>query len=304
MNILSFINENLKNKSVKLNTDLNKKDIKNIQVKKSNFDYVEYFKSIFYPFGNLNKTTKIVLLFLQLLFIGLWLEFNKSELIPAPSDIFKTLIMFLSTESFYDDFITTFIFVMKGMGYAMIITMIATYLRPIAFFTPFVDFITKCRYLTFSTVLIIFTMAVKGGNVSDLKMILLLFGTVPFFVNSFVQETAIGQGTPEYHLNKAYVNKMNKWEALWEIIIVGKLDRLFLVVKANFAIAWSVITTVEANAMSEGGIGTMISKSNKHLLIAELMAIALLVLLLGILFDYTYGLIRYAIFAYTRNKRK
>jgi NitT/TauT family transport system permease protein len=261
-------------------------------------------KDIFFPFGKINKTTKSILLVSQLFLIGILMQIFHSELIPAPLDILKTIFGFLSSSSFYDDFFATFMFVMKGMGYAMFLTMLFTYIRPIAFFTPFVDFVSKCRYITFSTVIILFTMMVKGGNLSDLKMLLLLFGAVPFFVNSFVEETAIGQGTPEYHLDKAYVNKLNKWEALWEVIIVGKLDRLFLVVRANFAIAWAIVTTVESNAMNEGGIGTMISKSNKHMLVGELMAIALLVLLLGVFFDYIYGVLRWSLFAYTRNNKQ
>ena len=261
-------------------------------------------EAVFYPFGKINKETKVVLLTIQLLALVILMQLFHGTLIPSPLDILKTFWGFISSQSFLDDFLATFMFVMRGMFYAMIITMVLTYAYPIAFFTPFVNFITKCRYLTFSTVLIMFTMFVQGGNLSDLKMILLLFGTVPFFVNSFVQETAIGLGVPEYHLNKAFVNKMGKWEALWEVIIIGKLDRLFLVVKSNFAIAWAVVTTVEANAMNEGGIGTIISKSNKHMLVGELMAIALIVLLIGVAFDYLYGSLRWALFPYTRNLKK
>lgn len=265
---------------------------------------LNFWKEIIYPFGVVDKKTKSVILTIQLVLLVVFLQFFHGALIPAPLDILNILVGFISSQSFLDDFLATFMFVMKGMFYAMVITMVLTYAHPIVFFAPFVEFITKCRYLTFSTVLIMFTMFIQGGNLSDLKMILLLFGTVPFFVNSFVEETAIGQGTPQYHLNKAYVNKLNKWESLWQVIMVGKLDRLFVVVKQNFAIAWAVVTTVEANAMNDGGIGTIISKSNKHMLIGELIAIAIIVLVIGVLFDYLYGLLRYALFSYTRNIKK
>lgn len=264
---------------------------------------LKILEDIFVPFGKPSKATKISILVIQLVAVIGIMQLTHGGLIPAPLDIFKTFWNYISgSDGFYDDFFATFMFVFRGMLYAMILTMTLTYLRPIAFFTYIVDFVTKCRYLTLSTVLIMFTMMVKGGNLSDLKMILLLFGTVPFFVNSFVEETAIGKGTPEYHLNKAFVNKMGKWEALYRVIIVGKLDRLFLVVKANFAIAWAVITTVESNAMNEGGIGTIISKSNKHMVIGELIAIALLVLCIGVLFDALYGWARWGAFPFTRKK--
>lgn len=284
----------------------NKKENLTATITSEKVKFLEFkgVREMFLPFGKISSGAKCALITIQLLALGLFMHFNQNDLIPAPLDIIKTFLFYVSGGGeFYDDFFATFLFVIRGMGYAMILTMLMTYLRVVPFFTPFVDFVTKCRYLTLSTVLIMFTMIVKGGNLSDLKMLLLLFGTVPFFVNSFVEETAIGKGTPEYHLNKAFVNKMGRWEALYKVIIIGKLDRLFLVVKANFAIAWAVITTVEANAMNEGGIGTIISKSNKHMVIGELIAIALLILLIGILFDLAYGWARWGVFPFTRTKR-
>ena len=43
------------------------------------------------------------------------------------------------------------------------------------------------------------------------------------------------------------------------------MDALFEVMRQNFAISWMMITMVEGYAMSEGGIGTMMIKSNKYL---------------------------------------
>lgn len=260
-------------------------------------------ENIFYPFGKLDKKTKIILTVSQLLIVFVWMQLSSSTIVPKPLNVFSIFLGFLSNkDNFYDDFIATFLFVLRGVAYAMIASMILTYLRSIQFFQIYVDFVTKLRYLTFSTVIIIFTMMVKGGNVSDLKMALLMFGSIPFFVNSFVQDTKLGEGLPQYHLNKAYINKLNKWESLWQVVIIGKLDRLFLVIKSNFAIVWAVVTTVEANAMNEGGIGTIISKSNKHMQIDNLVAMGLLVLLVGVGFDFLYGQMRKWFFVYTRTK--
>jgi sulfonate transport system permease protein len=261
--------------------------------------YKELAINIFYPFGKLTQIQKLALVSIQLLVLFSYLQFFTSL---KPIDVINTVIGFLTSESFYDDFFATLMFVARGMLYAMLITMLLAYLHTIEFFKAYIDFITKCRYLTFATVMTMFTM--HSDSLSGLKMTLLLFGTIPFFVTSFVAETALGKGTPEYQLNKAYVNRKGKWEALFEVIIVGKLDRLFEVVRQNYAIAWMVITTVEANALNEGGIGTMVSKANRVMNLGNLLAIALLVILLGVLFDFAFGWLRVTLFEYVKPKRK
>jgi ABC-type nitrate/sulfonate/bicarbonate transport system permease component len=254
--------------------------------------------NIFYPFGKLTQIQKITLISIQLLILFTCLQFFTSL---KPLDVISTVIGFLTSVTFYDDFFATLMFVAKGMFFAMLLTMLLAYLHTIEFFKAYIDFITKCRYLTFATVMTMFTM--HSESLSGLKMTLLLFGTIPFFVTSFVADTSLGRGTPEYQLNKAYVNRKGKWEALFEVVIVGKLDRVFEVIRQNYAIAWMVITTVEANALNEGGIGTMVSKANRVMNLGNLMAIALLVILLGVLFDFTFGWARTALFEYVKKQK-
>ena len=42
---------------------------------------------------------------------------------------------------------------------------------------------------------------------------------------------------------------------LWEVVILGTLDKAFEVLRQNFAMGWTMITMVEGISRSEGGVG-------------------------------------------------
>jgi NitT/TauT family transport system permease protein len=126
-------------------------------------------------------------------------------------------------------------------------------------------------------------------------MSLLIFGIVPYFVTSFL---SVVNNIPQQEIDKSYVNRRTSFETLYEVVIKGKLDLLFEVMRQNFAISWMMITTVEAYDMSGGGIGVMLLKSNKHLDLGPVFAMLFIVLMTGMLFDYGLGKLRYILFEY------
>ena len=54
---------------------------------------------------------------------------------------------------------------------------------------------------------------------------------------------------------------------------------------------WAMITMVEGISRAEGGIGALILNQNKHFLLAEVYAILLVILVLGLLLDYAMGVL-------------
>ena len=71
----------------------------------------------------------------------------------------------------------------------------------------------------------------------------------------------------------------------------GTLDKALDVLRQNVAMGWAMITMVEGISRSEGGIGAMILNQNKHFRLAEVYAILLVILLLGLLMDYGMGVL-------------
>jgi NitT/TauT family transport system permease protein len=144
------------------------------------------------------------------------------------------------------------------------------------------------------TDLLLYVANKDGGQ---LKLALLVFGIVPFFVTSFLS-VIISTNKQEYDLCKTL--GYNNWQTLYEVIIIGKADQVLEILRQNFAIAWLMITLVEGLSMSEGGIGTLLIKYNKYNDLANVIALQGIIFLIGIGFDYLLGRLRRWLFPFTR----
>jgi NitT/TauT family transport system permease protein len=252
-------------------------------------------KKLFYPFGEVDKKTRFIIsAFWVLLFLGLF-ELLHSAVIPPPSRIAGSLFKMLNSKEFYEDLIASFITTIKAMGYSIFVTMLLVYASTMQIFKPIAEFVSKCRYLTLTGLVFVFTMV--SSDVAELKMYLLMFGIIPFFITSFL---SIVSSTPPEEKWKGYVNKLGRWGTLYEVVIIGKLDLLFEVMRQNFAISWMMITMVEGLAMSEGGIGTLLIKSNKYLDLSPVFAMLFIILILGLVFDWGLSQLRYLLFPYLK----
>jgi ABC-type nitrate/sulfonate/bicarbonate transport system permease component len=250
-------------------------------------------KNIFLPFKNINSQTAMLLIVIEtLLSLILW-QYIGVGVIPTPFKITGALLKILSTKSFYLNLISSAWLTLKAMSISIILSMLLGYSSLIPFFKPIVKFIVKCRYLTITGLIFLFTLLTQDG--SQLKICLLIFGIVPFFVTGLlcIFENVDPQ---EYELCKTL--RMSNYETLWEIIVVGRLDQVFEVMRQNFAISWMMITMVEGLSMSEGGLGTMLIKANKYVDLGSVFSILIAVLLIGIFFDFLIGLIRKWLFPY------
>jgi NitT/TauT family transport system permease protein len=184
---------------------------------------------------------------------------------------------------------------LKAMLYSIIITLLFSYLSVMPFFKSIALFIVKCRYLTLTGLIFIFTLLTQDG--SQLKLSLLVFGIVPFFVTSFLS-VIVHINKQEYELCKTL--GYNRWETLYEVIIIGKADQVFEILRQNFAIAWLMITMVEGLSMSEGGIGSLLIKYNKYNDLTNVLALQLVIFIIGVGFDYLLGSLKRWLFPYTK----
>jgi ABC-type nitrate/sulfonate/bicarbonate transport system permease component len=256
---------------------------------------MKQIKSFFEPFGTISKTNMIVLIIVQVIFaLGLW-QWLGGGLIPSPGKIGTKVLEIIKTGSFWDNFFSSLMLTLKGMFIALLIALTVSYLSLIPFFKPLAKFIIKCRYLSLTGLIFAFTLLTNDG--SQLKLSLLLFGIVPFFVTSFLS-VIDGIDKQEYELCATL--GMSKWRTLWEVIIVGRLDQVLEVLRQNFAIAWMMITMVEGISMSEGGLGTLLIKSNKYIDLAGVFAVLVIIFILGVFFDYILGALRFWLFPYTK----
>ena len=257
-------------------------------------------KKIFSPqfLDKVSYRTLMLIGLSQLVLFVLFAQFYTSEVLPKPAGIFNSTWRIVSENTFLDNFFATLGLIVKGMGIAITISLSIVYLSLVPFFSGLANAVSKLRFLTYTGLIFVFTILLKDGG--QIKIFLLLFGIIPYFVTSLL---AYIEEIPQKEYELCYTLKFSKWRTLYEVVIKGKLHLVFEVIRQNFAIAWMMITSVEGLSMSEGGLGTMMLKSNKYLKMDDVFAILVIILITGIVFDYLFDVIKVWLFPYTDTSR-
>jgi ABC-type nitrate/sulfonate/bicarbonate transport system permease component len=255
-------------------------------------------KKIFQPFATINRQTIMIMMAVQVVItLVLWHTLSDG-LIPKPGKVAGALVQLLGSKLLFDNILVSLLLTLKAMLYSILITLLFAYLSVLPFFKSVAQFIVKCRYLTLTGLIFIFTLLTRDG--SELKLSLLVFGIVPFFVTSFLSViVSISQQEYDLCITLGY----NNWQTLYEVIIIGKADQVFEILRQNFAISWLMITMVEGLSMSEGGIGTLLIKYNKYNDLTNVLALQLVIFIIGLCFDYLLGTLRHWLFPYSRLKK-
>ncbi|RFM30540.1 ABC transporter permease [Deminuibacter soli] len=252
-------------------------------------------KKLFIPFQQLSKSTVTILAGGQVaIALVLW-QACSNGLIPQPLKVADAFLQLLGSKTLLDNLLTSIGLTVQALLYSIAITLVFAYLSVIPFFSAVAHFLVKCRYLTLTGLIFIFTLLTQNG--SQLKLSLLIFGMVPFFVTSLLS-IITNMNKQEYDLCKTL--GYNNWQTLYETVIIGKAGNVLEILQQNFAIAWLMITLVEGLNMSEGGIGAMMIKYNKYNNLAYVLALQLIIFLLGLCFDCLLGVLRKWLFPYTR----
>jgi NitT/TauT family transport system permease protein len=255
-------------------------------------------KKIFTPFFDITNNIYLLIILSWIIIFGvIWS--NAPVILPTPIDVYKRLIEFLTSSSFYLDVFSSLVLTIFSMLISIVLASILSYLYPIPFFKPIVNFIIKIRFM--SLLGFIFVFMVLLHNAFSVKTSLLVFGTVPFFTLTIVGTiTRIAQ--KEYDLWTTL--KYSKWEQLYEIIIVGKADYVIEAIGINFAMTWLMMTVAESKSMADGGLGVLLFNCDKHNDLDKLFAIQIIIFILGISFDYLIKFVRHNLFPYTKLAEK
>jgi NitT/TauT family transport system permease protein len=168
-----------------------------------------------------------------------------------------------------------------------LISLVLSYLTVLPVFRPVAAAISKGRFLGLVGLTFIFTLMVGGGR--PLKLALLIFGLVVFFVTSMASVVA---DIPKDRFDHARTLRMGEWRVVWEVVVLGTFATAIEVLRQNAAIGWMMLTMVEGISRSEGGVGAMLLNQEKHFHLAEVFAIQIVILLVALLQDYGIGVLK------------
>lgn len=247
----------------------------------------------FIPNKVLEHRSSITILFLWIITTFLFWNFSEHSLISRPFDILVSAKELITKHYFLTDLLISTSLCIKAMAYAIAISYSIALLSVLPFFRWFTAFVAKARFL--STVGLTFIFA-QLGDTSSLKTSILVFCITVFLVTSFLQIIA---DVKKDELDYAKTLKMNAWQSVWHVIIVGKADLFLEMIRQNFAIAWMMLAMVENLCRAEGGIGVVLFDQNKHFHLDAVYAVQIIILIMGIFLDWFLSFLKRILFPYS-----
>ena len=232
-------------------------------------------------------TTMQIVIGVQLAFALLLWWLSPWAVLPKPNEVFSALGRLWMEQGLGPELFTSFWMNVQALLITAVISLGLAYLSVLPAIRPIVAAVAKGRFLGLSGLTFIFTLIVGGGR--PLKLSLLVFGMTVFFVTSMA---SVVSSIPKSAFDHARTLRMTEWQVVWDVVILGTMDQAIEVFRQNAAIGWMMLTMVEGISRSEGGIGAMLLNQNKHFHLAEVFAIQILILFVGLVQDYGIGIFK------------
>ncbi len=229
---------------------------------------------------------RIIIAFQASILILIWIN-SPFKVLPQPMEVVEAFRNLWLNQGLSRELWTSFTLNVQALALTTLISLAFSYLTVLPFFRPVALAVSKGRFLGLIGLTFVFTLMVGGGR--PLKLSLLVFGMTVFFITSMA---AVVLEIPRERFDHARTLQMSEWQVVWEVVILGTADKAIEVLRQNAAIGWMMLTMVEGISRSEGGIGAMLLNQNKHFHIAEVFAIQLTILFLGLFQDYALGAVQ------------
>ena len=242
---------------------------------------------IFSPNRVLDRRSERFIVVTWIAVVALTWTFSPFVFLPKPREVFQALHDLWFYQDLGVEMFTSVCLNIEAIAIATVISLALAYLGTIAVLAPIVSFIGKLRFLSLAGLGFAFTMMTSNGHA--LRVSVLVFMVVVFFVVSMVD---VINGIPKEQYDLARTLRMGDWETLYEVVVLGRLDQAFIVLRQTAAMSWMFLATAEGMAMYGGGVGMLLNTSNKHFHLAEVMAIQILILIVGLCQDYMIGVFR------------
>src|SRR5215467_8456 len=251
-------------------------------------------KSAFLPNRAISSTAFQILIAAQaLLFLLIWWR-SPWAVLPRPGEVASALASLWMTQGLAQELWTSFTSNLEALAITTVLSLVLSYLTVLPVWRPVVTAISKGRFIGLTGLTFLFTLVFGGGH--PLKISLLVFGMTVFFVTSMASVVAC---IPKEKFDYARSLRMSEWRVVWEVVVLGTASDAVEVLRQNAAMGWMMLTMVEGISRSEGGVGAMLLNQNKHFHLAEVFAIQILILVLGMMQDYGIGVFKRIVCPYS-----
>lgn len=254
-------------------------------------------KQLITPFEKVSQLTKTVvlvgwiILLLLLWFIG---TMGTKHLFPNPSQVFEGL------QGLFNEGLVVHIFNSLKLCFIAIVSatffaLLYAYSFPIPLLKPISEFVTKFRFLPLTGLTYYITIIVHDARNMQIWIMVIFLTT--FLTTSLI---AIIKDIPQEEFDHAKTLKCSRWEVLWQVIVLGRIDYVIDAIRQNLAITWMMLVTVESIVIASGGLGFLIKNSEKFANAGRIIALQIIILLIGLGLDAGINFLRKAIFRYSK----
>lgn len=240
-----------------------------------------------------NRTTILTIWLILLISAWVGCSFGDTHMFPTPSQVlmgFKDLwyegLMVHVGSSIW--LCTQAVFI------STIISLILAYSFTIQLLKPVGSFISKLRYLPLTG--ITFYLSILISDARNLQIWVLVVFMSTFLTTSLI---SMIKDIPTEEFDHARTQGCTAWEMLWEVVIKGRFDYVFELIRQNLAIVWVMLVTTESILVAAGGLGVLIKNNDKLGDNGKVIAIQIIIILLGITLDICITKIRRLLFRYS-----
>lgn len=218
---------------------------------------------------------------------GLWLgsfllvwALGSATVLPTPLDVLHAFRSLVLEQGLLRHLASSEYTSLLALAWATALSTVLCYSSVLPVLRPLVTVVGNLRFWGFAGISVAFTLWFHGGR--ELKVALLTFGMTGFFVTSLRDEL---RAIPKERYDYARALGMSEWRVVWEVVILGTFDKVLDLVRQNAAMGWMLLTMVETLVRSEGGIGVLLANQSKHLQLAQIAALQIVVFGLGLVQD-------------------
>lgn len=230
------------------------------------------------------RTMQLIVFGQVALFVLLWSL--TPDIIPKPLEVLQAFVG-LFKDGLIEHLLISLVLYGEAVLLATVISLALAYSAAMPAFRPLAMGSTKLRFLGLTGLYFLFTMYLSGAH--QIKLGLLTFSILVFTITSMMD---VLDNIPSEKYDLAHTLRMNPWQTLWEVEVLGRADMALDVLRQNAAIGWMMLGMVEAMFRSEGGIGVVLAVQDKGFHLSEVFAIQLLILTVGICQDYLIGIFK------------
>jgi ABC-type nitrate/sulfonate/bicarbonate transport system permease component len=249
------------------------------------------------PFQKLSKSQRtLILLSWVAVLISCWFIGTAGEkhLFPSPQHVFKGFVE-LYNEGLVVHVFNSLRLCFLAICIATVVSLIFAYSWTIPILKPISDFVTKLRFLPFTGLSFYITLVVQDAR--NMQIWILSIFLTTFLTTSMI---AIVKDIPQEEFDHAKTLRCKRFEVLWQVVILGRIDYVIDVIRQNLAITWMMLVTVESIVVASGGLGFLIKNSDKFMNHGRIIALQIVILVIGLSLDWTISQLRKIMFRYSK----